>query len=46
VQTVEKSRGRIEIRELWVVAADDLGTYLAAAWGWQGVEQIAWVRRW
>jgi hypothetical protein len=43
---VEKSRGRLEIRELWVVAADDLGPYLAAEWGWQAVEQIAWLRRW
>jgi hypothetical protein len=45
-QTVEKSRGRLEIREVWVVAADDLGPYLAAEWGWEAVEQIAWVRRW
>lgn len=45
-QTVEKSRGRLEIRELWVVGADDLGPYLAGEWGWQAVEQIAWVRRW
>lgn len=43
---MEKSRGRLEIRELWVVAADDLGPYLAAEWGWQAVEQIAWLRRW
>ena len=31
---------------MWVVAADDLGPYLAAEWGWQAVEQIAWARRW
>ena len=31
---------------MWVVAAADLGPYLAAEWGWQAVEQIAWVRRW
>lgn len=43
---MEKSRGRLEIRELWVVAAEELGEYLAAEWGWQAVEQIAWVRRW
>jgi hypothetical protein len=32
-QTVEKSRGRLKIRELWVVAADELGPYLADEWG-------------
>jgi hypothetical protein len=36
-RTSEKSRGRIEIRELWVVEAGELSAYLA---------QIAWVRRW
>lgn len=45
-QTVEKSRSRLEIREVWVVAAGELGPYLAEEWGWEGVEQIAWVRRW
>lgn len=29
-----------------MVDADDLGPYLATEWGWQAVEQIAWVRRW
>lgn len=43
--TVEKSRGRIEVRELWVVAAGELGPYLATVWGWQHVQQIGWVRR-
>jgi hypothetical protein len=46
VCTVEKSRGRLEIRELWVVAADDLEAYLAEEWGWQGVRQLGWLRRW
>jgi Transposase DDE domain len=44
--TIEKSRGRLEIRELWVVAAGELGPYLAEDWGWQRVEQIGWLRRW
>ncbi len=44
--TIEKSRGRVEIRELWVVPADDLSAYLAAEWGWQGIAQVGWVRRW
>jgi hypothetical protein len=42
---VEKSRGRLEIRELWVVPAKELGPYLAAVWGWQDVQQVGWVRR-
>jgi hypothetical protein len=45
-RTVEKSRGRLEIRELWVVAAAELGEYLAEEWGWQGVRQVGWLRRW
>jgi Transposase DDE domain len=44
--TIEKSRGRGEIRELWVVEAGELGAYLAEDWGWQGVAQIGWLRRW
>ncbi len=42
---MEKSRGRLEIRELWVVAANELGPYLADVWGWQDVAQVGWVRR-
>jgi len=45
-RTSEKSRGRVEIRELWVVEAGELGAYLAAGWGGQDVAQIAWLRRW
>lgn len=45
-QTLEKSRGRLELRELWVVPAEDLEPYLAAEWGWESVRQIGWVRRW
>jgi hypothetical protein len=29
-----------------VVEAGELGAYLAADWGWQGVAQIGWLRRW
>jgi len=42
---VEKSRGRIEIRELWLVPAGDLGWDLADVWKWQDVQQRGWVRR-
>ena len=42
---MEKRRGRIEVRELWVTPADDLGPYLAEVWGWQDVQQVGWVRR-
>lgn len=44
--TIEKSRGRLEIREVWVVEADELSEYLAEEWGWQGVTQVGWLRRW
>ncbi len=42
---MEKSRGRLEIRELWIVPAQELGPYLADVWGWQDVAQVGWVRR-
>ena len=42
---MEKSRGRLEIRELWRVSAADLGPYLADVWGWHAVQQVGWVRR-
>jgi Transposase DDE domain len=29
-----------------VVEAGELGAYLGADWGWQGVAQIGWLRRW
>jgi hypothetical protein len=32
--TREKSRGRLEERELWVTSARELTTYLAREWGW------------
>lgn len=43
--TREKSRGRLEERELWVTSARDLNAYLAREWGWWHVQQIGWVRR-
>ena len=44
--TIEKSRGRLEIRELWVVEAGEMGSYLEEEWGWVRVAQIGWLRRW
>ncbi len=44
-RTVEKARGRIEIRELWLVAAGALGPWLAEVWQWQEVHQLGRVRR-
>jgi hypothetical protein len=44
--TIEKSRGRLEIRELWAVETGELGAYLATDWGWHNVVQTGWVRRW
>lgn len=44
--TIEKSRGRIEIRELWVVATEDFQAYLATEYGWRDVVQVGWLRRW
>ena len=44
--TIEKSRGRLEIRELWAVEAGDLGEYLATEWGWHNIVQTGWLRRW
>jgi predicted transposase YbfD/YdcC len=43
--TREKSRGRLEERELWVTSARDLTPYLAREWGWWHVQQVGWVRR-
>lgn len=43
--TWEKGHGRLEYREVWVVEAAELGPYLAAEWGWQGITQLGWVRR-
>jgi hypothetical protein len=42
---VDKQRGRVEIRQLWVVEAGELADYLAAEWGGVGVQQVGWLRR-
>ena len=42
---VEQSRGRLKIREIWIVPTQERGRYLAAVWGWQDVQQVGWVRR-
>lgn len=43
--TREKSRGRLEERELWVTSAQELTAYLAREWGWWHVKQVGWIRR-
>ena len=44
-RTQEKSRGRLEERELWVASAQELTAYLAREWGWWHVQQVGWIRR-
>jgi predicted transposase YbfD/YdcC len=41
----EKSRGRLEERELWVTSAGELAPYLAREWGWWHARQVGWIRR-
>jgi hypothetical protein len=43
--TVEKNRGRLEERSIWVVDAAELRPYLAKEYGWWHIEQVGWVRR-
>ncbi len=42
---LDKGHGRIEQREVWVVGAGELGQYLARYYGWPGVRQVGWIRR-
>ena len=42
---VDKGHGRIERRELWVVAADDMGRYLEEEFGWPAVKWMGQIRR-
>ncbi|HZS02249.1 MAG TPA: transposase [Chloroflexota bacterium] len=35
----------MEHRALWVLAAGELGPYLAREFGWPDVQQVGWVRR-
>lgn len=44
--TIEKSHGRLEIRELWRVPTGELEDYLFLEYGWQQVVQVGWLRRW
>lgn len=41
----EKSRVRLEERELWVTSARELAPYLTREWGWWHVHQVGWIRR-
>lgn len=43
--TVEKSRGRVEERKIWVEQAGELSDYLKEQWHWFGVQQVGWVQR-
>lgn len=43
--TLEKNRGRIEERSVWVVEAGELSQYLAQEYGWWHVQQVGWLRR-
>lgn len=43
---VDKAHGREERREIWVVADQELGAYLAQEYGWLGVCGSGRVRRW
>jgi hypothetical protein len=44
-QTIEKQKGRIEKRSLWVVPAEGLGSYLADEFGWHGITHVGWIHR-
>ena len=44
-RTWDKGHGRMEYRARWVVTADELGDYLAQEWGWHGITQMGWIRR-
>lgn len=43
--TLEKNRGRVEERSLWVIEAGELRHYLAQEYGWWHVQQVGWLRR-
>ncbi len=43
--TLEKNRGRLEERSLWVVDAAELTPYLADEYGWWHIQQVGWLRR-
>jgi hypothetical protein len=43
--TLEKNRGRIEERSLWVVDAAELTPYLAQEYGWWHIQHVGWLQR-
>jgi len=45
ITTHQKRHGRLEQREYWWVAADELEPYVAEAYGWQGLKLCGRVRR-
>jgi hypothetical protein len=42
-QTIEKQKGRIEKRSLWMVSAAKAGSYLAEELGWHGITHVGWI---
>lgn len=42
---VNKGHGRIERREVWVVPAGEMGTYLAADFDWPAIQWMGQIRR-
>ena len=45
VEQVNKSHGRIEKRELWLVDSPEVGQYLADEFDWPGLNCCGWIRR-
>ncbi|MDP9310216.1 MAG: ISAs1 family transposase [Chloroflexota bacterium] len=45
ITTIEKNRGRVEERSVWLAEAGELGDYLAREYGWWHVQQVGWLRR-
>lgn len=43
---MEKQRGRIEQRELWLVEAGTLADFLEQEFGWKNIATVGWIRRW
>jgi len=42
---VAKAHGRLEVRQLWIVACSaQMQTYLHQTWGWPGVQWCGWLR--
>ena len=46
VRQVTKGHGRLEIRELWLEEASELGAYLEGEYGWPGLRYCGLLRRW